>query len=216
MKLCIYCAGGSGKLAFDLAQKINKVNKVYDEIIFVDDVVQTDYTYGAKVFSFDEIKKYFNKNELRFVITIGEPKNRKLLYERVKSEGYKMGSIIDPEAKISETAEIGEGAIIAGAFIGSDTSIGANAFIYENAVIGHDITIGDNCNIAVGSFIAGHCNIGNCVYIGPMSSVRDRIKIEDFAVVAMGAAVYNNITEHFTAIGNPARMLPGNKDSKLF
>lgn len=216
MKLCIYGAGGNGLEVRDLAQRVNEKEHRFDEIIFVDDVIGTDFYYETRVFTFNKAINTFTPEEIEFVISVGEPKDRELLYNKIKSIGYKFATIIDPNAQLSPSAKIGEGAVIAVIHAGAEITIGENTLISEWAVVGHNTCVGKHCDIGPSAFIAGHCKVGDNVYVGPMSATRDRINIGSHTVIAMGAAVYKDVPDHFTAIGNPARNLASDEKRGLF
>lgn len=216
MILGIYGAGGSGKMAVDLAVRINEQRRSWDEIIFIDDTVGVDMVYGTKVLSFSQTLEVYESTEIEIIITLGDPALREKIYRRVKDKGYHLATIIDPNANVSPSAKIGEGTVVCNAFIGSDVEIGDNSVVYEHACIGHDTKVGNHNIVSAMSFIAGHCIIKNNIFIGPSSSIRDNIVVEDNAIVSLGAAVYRNVAEHHTAIGNPAKCVEHEKKNPLF
>lgn len=216
MVLCVYGAGGNGKTLIDLARMIEKEEHRWDEIVFVDDVTEEKEIYGLKVYRFQQICQKYGKDEVEYVITIGEPFYRKKLYDKVKSEGYTMPVLKNPHAVIPESTVIGEGTILANCYIGSDTVIGVNTIVSEKAVVGHDTSVGNHCNLSMGSFVAGHCQVGDEVYLGPMAAIRDRIEIGDTAVIAMSAAVFKNVGGDMIAIGNPAKCIRKENGYKVF
>ena len=191
MILCVYGAGGSGKTVIDLAKIVNKETQHWEKIVFVDDVIAEKECYGLEVYSFKSFISKFSKQAVEFVISSGEPQVRKLLYQKVKEEGYLFANLIHPEAEISENVKLGEGVIVARAWISGPTIIGDNTGISQNAIIGHDTRIGEHSMISPGVFVAGECKIGECVYIGPHAAIKDRINVGYTAIVGMSAAVYN-------------------------
>lgn len=216
MILGIYGAGGNGLEVRDLARRVNDKKHQFDEIVFIDDVIEAEFYYQTKVFTFDEALNNFKPDEIVFVTSVGEPKDREMIYSRVKSLGYKFATIIDPNAQVSPSANIGEGAVIALIHLGPETVIGENTLISEWAVIGHNTHIGKHCNVSPGAFIAGHCRVGDAVYVGPQSAIRDRINVGSNTVIAMSAAVYKDVPKFSTAIGNPAKNLANDGSKGLF
>jgi UDP-3-O-[3-hydroxymyristoyl] glucosamine N-acyltransferase len=61
--------------------------------------------------------------------------------------------------------------------------------------IGHDCQIGDFISMMPGSIISGNCILGNRVYIGSNSSVKEKIYICDDVTIGLVSGVVKNITE---------------------
>lgn len=201
----------------DLTKIISRNYEVkWDDIVFIDDVIGVNETYGVKVFTFEELKKEFKPDEIEIIITVGDPSSREMMYNRVKEAGYKLGTWIDPRADVADSVEIGEGVIITNSFIGSNIIIGDNSVISNMAMVGHDIVIGKHVNVSAGAFIGGHCNIGDKAFIGPKAALKDSLNIGAEAVIGLNAAVYKDVPDGMLAFGNPARNLTREKSDKLF
>ncbi len=216
MVLGIYGAGGNGKTVADLARYIEREGKRWEKLVFIDDVTDQKEIYGIEVYSFEEALSIFSCDEIRFVISNGEPADRELLYRKIKGKNYKLETLVNPKAWVPEGTKIGEGCILGLCSIGSDTIIGNNTFISQDAIVGHDTLVGDNTIISAGSFVAGHCAIGNKVYVGPRAVLRDRIKIEDTAVIAIGAVVFKDVPGNMIALGNPAKHIRKEENYRIF
>ncbi len=216
MILGIYGAGGNGKTAVDLANVINNRSKRWDRIVFIDDVINEKTIYGVDVYTFEESVRMFSRDEISYVISNGEPSDREMLYNRLKELECRLETLINPDAWVPEGTIIGEGCILALCSIGSDTIIENNVVISQDALIGHDTKIGANTNISAGAFVAGHCNIGKNVYIGPRAVLRDRIDVEENAVVALGAVVFKDVPGTAIAIGNPAKHIKKEDGFRIF
>lgn len=216
MILGIYGAGGNGKLVADIALYQNEAESKWDKIIFIDDVVGVKEVYGFEVFTFKEVCEIFSPQNIEIVISFGEPADRKLVFERIKKAGYSLGRVIAPKSVVTKDVKMGEGVIIFHSSVGSDVVLGDNVFVSEGALIGHDITIGPHGVIGARAFVAGHCQLGEQVYIGPCAVLRDRIKIEDTAVVAIGAVVFKDVSGNSIAIGNPARSMKKEEGYRIF
>jgi UDP-3-O-[3-hydroxymyristoyl] glucosamine N-acyltransferase len=79
---------------------------------------------------------------------------------------------IDPQANISESAQIGENCNIHKfATVSENAKIGDNCQIYPNAYIGEDTVIGDNCIIYPNVCIYENVQIGNNVTLGANATV---------------------------------------------
>lgn len=216
MILGIFGAGGNGKTLADAADIFNRLMPKWDKFIFIDDVIGVKEHYSLEVYTYQEVKDKFSKDEIEIVISVGEPSSRKKLHDMVKADGFKLGQVISPRAIMPIECKIGEGVILLDCVIGSDVVIGDNTFVSEDAIVGHDTVVGEDAIIGPKSFIAGHCRIGNGAYIGPCSIIRDRIQIEDTGVVAIGAVVFKTVYSKSYAMGNPARNMPKEDNFKVF
>ena len=208
MLLAVYGTGGTGRELVDQVRKDEKTKKKYEEIIFVDDLYQGEKIGTLRVFSFKKLIQMYEHEKVEFLICVGEPSLRKKLGAKIRSQGYRLGKWIHPQAEISPSAQIGEGTMITRCFIDSEVKIGENVIVSWESIIGHDTKINENCLVSPHVFIGGGCNIGNEVYIGAGAVVRDGIQIGDRSVIGLGAAVYKNVGTDMTAIGNPAKLIP--------
>lgn len=219
MILAIYGCGGLGSEIFELAKLINRFDNCWDEIVFVADNEPLKEKYGARVINFEEAVEKNKQETIKFVIAVGEPESRKLLYNKVKSAGVGFDILIHPNSRdnIAGSAHIGEGAIIKGnVYISPNVVIGANTLIQSIAIVGHDSKIGSNCVISAFCEVAGWCNIGDCTYIAIHVPVRDRITIGSDVIVGMGSVVLRDLPDNVVAMGNPARPMRPNDDKKIF
>lgn len=71
--------------------------------------------------------------------------------------------------------------------------------------IGHDVHLKNNVEITAGSIIGGFDILGEGVYVGLNSSIRNRRHVGAGAVIGMGTNVLDNVPEGITVIGSPAK-----------
>lgn len=208
MILGIYGAGGTGMAVADNIIRTEKFRNKYEEIVFVDDVFQGKELKGLKVFSFQEAQKTFEKKTLQFLIGLGDPLERENLFYKIKKAGYGFATYVAPDSEIAETAVIGEGSMVGKyCYIDNYVVIGRNVVIFPQAYIGHGTEIKDHSFISVRSFVGGHSKLDEKVYYGPCAVCKDRIHIGGSAIIGLNAAVYKDVPDGCTAIGNPARIL---------
>ncbi|GAB2853496.1 acetyltransferase [Pseudoduganella ginsengisoli] len=218
MKLFVYCAGGLGKEVFDIAKRVIQAEATWECLNFIDDNPALGKSfYGANVFTFNEFLEKFDLNEVEVVIANGEPAIRKIIYDKVKARGVKLGKVIDPSAIIADTAKLGEGVIITSyCSVVSDAELGANVVLNCKAIIGHDIKVGAHTVISSMVNVGGACVIGESSYVGMGTQIKEGITIGSEAIVGMGSVVYNDVPDEMIAIGNPARPLRKNVDKRVF
>jgi len=98
-----------------------------------------------------------------------------------------------------------------------DATIGKRLFIDHGTgvVIGETTEIGDDCTIYQGVTLGGtgkdkgkrHPTLGNHVMVGSGAKVLGPIHIGNHVRIAAGAVVLNDIPDHCTAVGVPARVV---------
>lgn len=221
MILGIYGAGGLGREVLELAKQIESVEKKWSEILFVADLRETfnevKEVNGKKVIDFEVAMQRFKSDEIQFVVAVGEPAVRRLLFEKIKTRGYFCSTLIHPDVHIPETTELAEGVVVqTQAVISCNVKIGENTFIQNTATVGHDTIIGKHDVISANTAIAGHCMIGDQVYIALNVPVKEETRIGDNSIIGMGAVVLRDIPENVIAMGNPARPIKNKNDSKVF
>jgi sugar O-acyltransferase (sialic acid O-acetyltransferase NeuD family) len=218
MKLCIYGVGGFGKEVYDIASRINNKHQRWEEILFVVDseFIKSD-SYKGRLLAIEDISNELDLNNLEVIIANGEPMVRKQIYAKVKAMKIKLTTLIDPSAIISDTATLGEGVIVAPfSHVTSSTVLGNNVVVNAHTIIGHDITIGEHSVISTNVSIGGSSVIGAESYIGLGAQTKDRLSIGEQVIVSMGAIVFKDIPDKMIAMGNPARPLRRNEESKVF
>lgn len=217
MILFIYGARGAGLEVYDLVTRNNKLKEKYSTIYFIDDFVdETDY-YGTKTIHFTSCKEYIKNDDAEFIIAVGEPTARKMLFDKIKLAGYSLATLIDETAVISDTAQISEGcAISAYAIVSAEVVIKENCFVMFESIIGHHAFIESNCVICPKATVGGHSRVGAQTFLGLGSSMMQRVNIGNEAIVGMGSMVFRDVEDGTTVIGNPARVTKGNSEHKVF
>ncbi len=114
---------------------------------------------------------------------------------RVVRKLFVMMTLID----IHPDAEIGPGLII---------PHGGPIRVHAATKIGADCALHHLCTIGAGPRPGG-ATIGDHVFIGCHSSIIGAVTIGDGAMIAANSLVIDNVPAGFTAIGVPAKMLPG-------
>ncbi|XAR53869.1 Serine O-acetyltransferase [Bertholletia excelsa] len=86
--------------------------------------------------------------------------------------------------------------------------------IGETAVIGDDVSILHNVTLGGTGKVAGdrHPKVGDGVMIGAGAKVLGNVRIGEGAKIGAGSVVLKDVPPKATAVGNPARVLSGEKD----
>ena len=139
--LLIIGAGGHGTVVKEVAKACG-----YDRIEFLDD---TSPKALGKISEIDKFKEYEN-----LFISIGNNKLRKKLFDIAKENGYKIPSLIHPDAYISESAVISEGTIVEPkAVINSNVIVGSGCIVSVGAIVDHDAIVEDYAHVNAGTVI---------------------------------------------------------------
>jgi sugar O-acyltransferase (sialic acid O-acetyltransferase NeuD family) len=118
-------------------------------------------------------------------------------------------SFIHPSAQVlDKDLEIGEGSIVcAGCILTTNIKIGKHAHLNLHTTIGHDCRIGDYFTTAPGVKVSGNCNLGDCVYLGTNSSIREKINICNNVTIGLGSGIVKHILEPGTYVGLPTKKI---------
>lgn len=102
-------------------------------------------------------------------------------------------------------------------YIGANTAIDrgtlGDTIIENNAKIDNLVHVAHNCHIGEGSFViactilGGGTNIGKNCWIAPNVSIKEQTRINDGALVGLGAVVLKEVEAGTVVVGNPARKL---------
>lgn len=211
-KIFLYGAGGVARDIINL----NKIEQQFEIVGIIDDY-KKEKIYEIPIYSFEEMKENFNKEQLNILITLGDPNIKKKVYEEFKyNEKIKLASYISKKALILNS-KIGNGVIIyPNAIISSDCQIKDNVLIGANTSIGHDCLIGDFVSITFNCAIGGNTKIGKLSYIGSNSVLRDEIKIGKNCIVGMGSIVTKDIEENKVFYNKLEKMIFENNLKEIF
>ena len=113
---------------------------------------------------------------------------------------------VHPGVVIANSVKLGTGVVMAaGTIVNPDSIIGDHVIINTGATVDHDCTIGSFCHIAPGSHLGGGVEVGEGTLIGIGATVLPYCKIGRGVTIGGGAVVVNDIPDHSTVKGIPAR-----------
>ena len=150
----------------------------------------------------------FDTDKYVVMVAIANSKDRE---DVVKSlpEKTQYFTFIHPTAQImSDDITIGEGSFIgANSIITCNVEIGKHAILNRAVHIGHDCRIGDYFSAMPGSIVSGNVTLGNKVYLGTNSSIREKITICNDVIIGLNTGIVKNIEISGTYIGQNIRKL---------
>lgn len=194
MKYALIGAGG-------FAREIQAAMQIPDIQFFVDDKYED---LDNNILGLSK----FNPEEYMVAVAIGDPIVRYNIVQSLPKE-TKYFTFIDPTAQIhDDNVQVGEGSIIcAGTIITTNVKLGKHTHLNLLTTIGHDTQIQDYFTTAPGAKISGNCTIGDCVYMGTNSSIKEKMIICSRVTIGSNAAVVKHITKSGTYVGVPTKKI---------
>ena len=190
MKLALYGHGGHAR---EVAAQIGE-----DIEFYVDDEYANDI---AKPIS------SFNPKTHQMMVAVGDSRTRFDMVQMLPKETTYF-TFIHPTVLIMDDVEIGEGSFIgAYSILTTNIKIGVHSILNRANHIGHDCKIGHFFSAMPGAIVSGNVTIGDLVYIGTNSSIREKLSIHSSSTVGMNSAVVKNINTPEIYVGCPAKVI---------
>jgi sugar O-acyltransferase (sialic acid O-acetyltransferase NeuD family) len=191
MKLALFGYGGHAR---EVAVQIEEPVTFYVDDKYANDIAKP-------------ISKFNPKKEL-MLIAIGESSDRKKVADKLPKETNYF-TFIHPTAQIMDSnIEIEEGSFIgANSILTTNIKLGKHALLNRGNHIGHDCIIGDYFSAMPNSVVGGNVHIGDKVYMGSCSNIREKIKITSDVIIGMNAGVVKNIEESGIYVGVPVKKI---------
>ena len=150
----------------------------------------------------------FDPEKYVVLITVSNSKDREDIIKQLPTNTQYF-TFIHPTAQLmSNDITIGEGSFIgANSIITCNVKIGKHAILNRGVHIGHDCKIGDYFSAMPGSIVSGNVNLGNKVYLGTNSSIREKITICDDVTIGLNTGVVKDIKESGVYVGCPIKKI---------
>jgi sugar O-acyltransferase (sialic acid O-acetyltransferase NeuD family) len=164
------------------------------------------------LFGWDGFRRWRDDLGLRecgFLVAIGGglASGRLEIFERLEAAGLKPGTAVHPAAYVAKSARVGAGSqILAGAVVGTETTLGRTTIVNTKASVDHECTIGDAVHIAPGATLCGCVRLAEGVFVGAGAVILPRIQVGERAVVGAGAVVTKDVPPRAVVKGIPARV----------
>jgi len=110
--------------------------------------------------------------------------------------------LIASDCIIREDVKIERGTEIAGGI----TRLGQRVLIMAGSYVGHDSSIGDDVVVANSTSIAGHAVLGSNCVIGGHCVIHQRVRVGQGAMVGGLSAIRRDVVPHTVVTGNPPSM----------
>ena len=201
--LVIIGAGGHGRVVADLALRTG-----FSVAGFLDRSLEVRRD-GIPVLGGDDLMETMVKRQNRLAMGLGSRsawKRRITLCERIDRLESSVPTLIDPEAGVMPSVEIGRGTqVLMGARIQTGVTIEAWCVVNTAAVIEHDCWVHSNVHVAPGAILCGGVTVGEGAFIGAGSTVMEGVFVGAHATVGMGAVVIGDVPNGQVVAGIPAR-----------
>jgi len=159
------------------------------------------------IFGDEDLLKFSQKNEVKYAVSsIGNNNIRAQKYTLLKNKGFKMLSLVHPQALIDTKVTYGDNVIIEmGAAIHTNSSIGNDVFLGGDALIGHHNKIGNHVLVGGNVSFGGAVIVEDYVSIGVGASIKPGVRLGKGSVVGVGAAVVKDVNPGDVVVGVPAK-----------
>jgi sugar O-acyltransferase (sialic acid O-acetyltransferase NeuD family) len=191
MKLALFGYGGHAReAACQIEQEVT---------FFVDDKYSNDV---AKPIS------EFNPEEYMIIVAVADSKDRADIVAKLPKE-TKYFTFIHPSVHImDDNIQVGVGSFIgANSILTTNIKLGNHTLLNRGNHIGHDSVAGDFFSMMPNAVVGGNVTLGDNVYLGSCSNIREKINITSDVLIGMNAAVVKDITENGTYVGVPTQKI---------
>ena len=151
--------------------------------------------HGYPVYELENLDNYIDKeNDVIFVAIFWNHLNadRRLLFERLKKEGWHFANIVSPKASVR--GEIGENVwIMDFVIIQEGAIVQDNVFIADNALIGNGALIKNHSFCAARSTIMGTVSLGEQTFVGVNATIFDNTQIGEKCIIGACTIVKRNV-----------------------
>jgi sugar O-acyltransferase (sialic acid O-acetyltransferase NeuD family) len=208
----MYGAGGAGREITQLINDINKKDKQWNIIGFIDDndLLIDKIFNGIRVIG---NKSYLNSigKETFIALGIANPSIKRNIVNIVEKKGdnyIKWATLIHPNTYLSKYAKIEEGSIICfNNIISCNAKIGRFVYINFNCIVPHDTTIKDYSSLMNNVVLSGNIVVNEGVFIGSNAVIIQNLEIGHDTVIGAGTVVIDSLPSNITAVGNPAKII---------
>lgn len=198
MKKGIIGAGGFGREVYWSLTPAERI----DAVFFVDDEYWDNTNEKVLPISSFETDKY------EVVVAIADSFHRQRIVNSLPKNTKFFTHIHQSVQILGKDVNIGEGSIICvGSVLTTNIKLGKHSQLNLHTTIGHDCIIGDYFTTAPGVKISGNCIIGERVYFGTNSSVREKINITNDVTVGLNSGVVKHIDEPGVYVGLPSKKI---------
>jgi sugar O-acyltransferase (sialic acid O-acetyltransferase NeuD family) len=203
--IVIVGAGGHGQVVADIFRARRSSGLISGPVGFVDDdraVLGRSYA-GTEVLGGTEELGAIDHHAV--IVAIGDNRTRARVHQRLAEAGEIFAVAEHPRSVVADDVEIGDGSMVcAGAIVSTGTVIGCNTIVNTGATVDHHSTIGSHVHIGPGVHMGGEVRVDDGALIGIGATVIPGIHIGAWSIVGAGAVVIRDVAPGTTVVGCPA------------
>jgi sugar O-acyltransferase (sialic acid O-acetyltransferase NeuD family) len=200
-------SSGHAKVVIDIFEKEGK----YEIAGLIDDFRNIgEETLGYKIIGIEsDLSDLHLKNpNWKLFIAIGDNWVRHNVVNRIidKIPDIEFASAIHPSAQIAKGVKIGKGvAIMAGAIVNSNSTIGDFTIINTKASLDHDGEMLSFSSLAPNATCGGNVSIGAFSALSISATIKHGISIGSHTIIGAGSVLLKNCGDHLILYGCPAK-----------
>ncbi len=142
------------------------------------------------------------------MVAVADSKARAEIVDKLPKE-TKYFTYIHPSALIlDDTIQLGFGSFIgANSVLTTNISLGNHTLLNRGNHIGHDVKSGNFFSMMPNAVVGGNVIIGDNVYLGGCSNIREKTYLASNIIIGMNAAVVTNLISPGVYVGVPAKKI---------
>lgn len=212
-KLIIIGAGGNGLVARSTVNDINRREKEWEFLGYLDDN-KSGKVKGGEVIgdvTKKDVERYISVDNVYFLNTLISSSISEGMADRLDDLGIptkRLAKIVHPTSVVSDYADVGNGVCIHPfVSVGPGVNVSDNVQIYANSLIGHGSELKRYAYVANNACVGAHVTLEEGAYLGTNSSTLENISIGRWGLVGMGAVVIDDVEPYSKVVGNPAKVI---------
>jgi sugar O-acyltransferase (sialic acid O-acetyltransferase NeuD family) len=196
-KLVIVGAGGFGREAAWVVERINAARPTFEMLGFCDDAAdKREGVCGAYPLlgPFGKVKARFGA--VGFFCAIGNNRVRQEVMADGRAQGHEPVTIIDPGAEVAPDVEIGKGSFVGvSSVVSVGSALGEGVIVNHQVCVGHDVTVGDFAQLCPGVCVSGGCEIGEGALLGTLAGTIPMKRVGAWATVGAGVTALRDVAD---------------------
>ena len=196
-KLVIIGAGGFGREAAWVVERINAAGPQFELIGFCDDAAdKREGLYGGYPLLGPLSGVKARCGEVGFFCAIGNNRVRQEVMAEGRALGLEPVSLVDPGAVIAPDVEIGRGSFVGiGSVVSVGASLGEGVLVNHQVCVGHDAQVGDFAQLCPGVCVSGGCVVGEGALLGTLAGTIPLKRVGAWATLGAGSVALKDVAD---------------------
>lgn len=153
-----------------------------------------------------DVKAQF-KGNFYFIIGVGKPFYREVLYKKFTQIGGILSSVISSKAVYTGQLVQQKFDLMNLCYLGPETDIGEGTLINTGAQIHHEVKVGRFCEISPRALLLGKVLIGDYCSIGGNATILPKVKLGNNVIVGAGSVVTKDVSDNKIVMGVPGKII---------